>query len=174
MTTPLSAAYPIEPSRMPTATRSTATERNAGEGPGELAVVDPRAPRFGQSITTTALAAGIVLGRPVLVYLVAAVLGLAVASGWRYDLYAVLWRRGVRPLLEPAEPEPAAPHRFAKLLGATGTSLASVLLVGGYPVAGYAVAAAVAVAAGLAASTGICIGCRMYRGVAVFRRLDVV
>lgn len=159
---------------MPTATRSSVTERSAGEGPEEIAVVDPRAPRFGQALTATGLLAGIAFDRPVLVYLVAAVLGLAVASRWRYDLYAVLWRRVVGRVVEPAEPEPAAPHRFAKLLGATGTIPASALLVGGVPVAGYAVAAAVAVAAGLGATTGVCIGCRMYRSVSAFRRLDVI
>lgn len=141
---------------------------------GGVALVDPRAPRFGQAITAGGLALGVALREPVLVYAVAAVLLTAVLSRWKYDPYGLLWRRLVGTVVQAVEPEPAAPHRFAKLLGAVGTTLASALLVGGPPLAAYAVAGLVAVAAGLAATTGICIGCRMYRSVALFRRLDVV
>lgn len=137
-------------------------------------MVDPRAPRFGQAITTAVLALGLVLQVPALVYAIATVLVLSVVSRWRIDLYAVLWRRVVSRLVEPTTPEPAAPHRFAKLMGATGTAMASVLLLAGLPIIGYVVAGLVALAAGLAATTGICLGCRMYRSVSFFRRLDVV
>lgn len=137
-------------------------------------MVDPRAPRFGQTITTTVLALGVVLQIPTLVYAIAAVLVVSVLSRWQVDLYAVLWRRVVSRLVAPATPEPAAPHRFAKLMGATGTALASVLLLAGLPIVGYVVAGLVALAAGLAATTGICLGCRMYRSVSFFHRLDVV
>jgi len=137
-------------------------------------MVDPRAPRFGQTITTAVLALGVVLQVPALVYAITAILVVSVISQWRLDLYAVLWRRVVSRMLEPTTPEPAAPHRFAKLMGATGTALASVLLLAGLPIVGYVVAGLVALAAGLAATTGICLGCRMYRSVSFFHRLDVV
>lgn len=137
-------------------------------------LVDPRAPRFGQAITASALGLGVVLQVPALVYVIAVILVVAVVSRWRLDLYAVLWRHGVSTLVEPTTPEPAAPHRFAKLLGATGTALASGLLLAGVPLVGYVVAGLVALAAGLAATTGICLGCRMYRSVSFFHRLDVV
>lgn len=140
----------------------------------EVAVVDPRAPRFGQAITATGLLAGIAFDRPGLIFLVTAILVVAVASGWRFDPYALLWRRLAGTVIEPETPEAAAPHRFAKLLGAAGTTLASALILGGAPVAGYGVAGAVAFAAGLAATTGICLGCRMYRSVSLFRRLNFV
>lgn len=149
---------------------SAQSEMEASDPP----LVDPRAPRFGQAITASALALGVVLQVPAFVYAIAAILVISVVSRWQLDLYAVLWRRVVSPAVDPATPEPAAPHRFAKLLGATGTALASVLLVAGVPLAGYAIAGLVALAAGLAATTGICLGCRMYRSVSFFHRLDVV
>lgn len=138
-------------------------------------LVDPRAPRFGQTITALGLGGAITLDLPLLLYATAAVLLGAVLSGWRIDLYAVLWRTVMIPILgRPQEREPAAPHRFARVLGAIGGGLASVLVLIGVPLAGYVVAGAVALLAALAASTGICLGCRMYRQVAFFRRLNVV
>lgn len=141
----------------------------------EAAMVDPRAPRFGQTLTALGLLGGILLAEPLLVLGVTAVLVTAVATGYRADLWAVLWRRGaVRVVGRPTEHEPAAPHRFAKVLGAGMTALASLLLLVGFPTAGYAVAGLVAALAGLAAVTDVCVGCRMYRGVSLFRRLGVV
>lgn len=151
-------------------TTTTGTTRTDPEEP----LVDPRAPRFGQAITTTLLLVGIAFGQPPAIYAVAIVLGAAVVSGWRLDLYAVLWRALGPVAGAPAEREPAAPHRFARLLGAVGTALASALLLAGFAVAGYAVAAAVAAAAGLAATTGLCLGCRLYREVGAARRLGVL
>ncbi|WP_440772739.1 DUF4395 domain-containing protein [Natronorubrum sp. DTA28] len=140
-----------------------------------IAYVDPRAPRFGQSITATLLLIGVVFTQPVLVYAVAAILGLAVVSRWRLDPYRLCWEHVVIPILgRPDEPEPAAPHRFAKLLGAVGAGLASVLLVVGLPTVGYAIAAVVALLAGLAATTGFCLGCRMYRQVSFLRSRNVL
>lgn len=146
------------------------------DGPTDgVALVDPRAPRFGQAITATLLLLGVGLGEPALVYLVAIILLTAVLTRWRVDLYALLWRHGMlRIVAPPAEREPAAPHRFAKLLGAAGTLLASVLILGGATLAGYALALAVAALAALAAVTGICLGCRMYRHVGFLRHHDVV
>jgi hypothetical protein len=140
-----------------------------------VALVDPRAPRFGQALTALFLLAGIGLVEPRLVVAVAVVLVTAVGTGYRVDLWGALWRHAAaRAVGRTAEREPAAPHRFAKLLGAVMTALASGLLLAGVPVAGYAIAGVVALLAGLAAATGVCLSCRMYRGVALFRRLGVV
>lgn len=144
--------------------------------------VDPQAPRFGQVITASALVVGIALGEPLFVLAVAVILGTAVLSGWRLDLYATLWRRVmVRIVGPPTEREPAAPHRFAKLLGASFTTIATVLLyaapvvdVPALSLAGYAVAGLVALLAAVAGIGDYCIGCKMYRQVGFFRRLDVV
>lgn len=138
-------------------------------------LVDPRAPRFGQAVTATVLLAGVVFGVPSAVYAIAVILGLAVISGWRLDLYGLVWKFVLIPLVgRPPERESAAPHRFAKLLGAVGTAIASVLLLANLPLAGYAVAFLVAALAGLAATTGFCLGCRMYREVSVLQRIGVV
>ena len=155
---------------------TTETERRPETGvSSDLAHVDPRAPRFGQALTTLGLGGAVLLDRPVLLFATAAVMAAAVVSGWRLDVYAALWRTLALPVVgPPAEPEPAAPHRFARVLGATGAILATALLLAGFSLAGYLVAGAVAALAGFAAVTGICVGCRMYRQVAYFRRLNVV
>lgn len=138
-------------------------------------LVDPRAPRFGQAITATGLTAGILLQQPVFIYAIAVILGTALFSGWRLDLYATLWRTVMIPVVgKPAKREPAAPHRFAKLMGAGFTIGASAFLLVGLPLVAYVLAGMVAVLAGLAATTGLCIGCRMYKQVSFFRRLGLV
>jgi hypothetical protein len=139
--------------------------------------VDPRVPRFGQGLTASLLAVAIVFGVPWLVGLVALSLTLAVGSRWRLDLYGLLWRHAVVPLVgPPSRTEAAAPHRFAKLIGATFTLAGTppVLIGGPYVLAGYALAGIVAVLAGLAATTGFCVGCRLYGQLAVARRLNLV
>lgn len=137
-------------------------------------MVDPRAPRFGQAITASGLLAGVLLDIPALIYAVAAVLFVAAASGWRIDLYGIVFKTLVKPRLPPAKPESAVPHRFAKLIGVVGTAVATGFLVFGLTLAGYAIAVIVAIAAGLAATTGYCIGCRLYSQVSLFRRLSLV
>lgn len=156
-------------------THQTAASTGGPDGGGAADRVDPRAPRFGQSITATLLALAVVLQVPLLVGVVAVILGTAVVSRWRHDPYAALWRHGVRRVVgPPVELDTAAPHRFAKLLGAVGTALGSLAFLAGVPLAGYLLAAAVALAAGLAAATGYCLGCRLYGQVRFFQRLDVV
>lgn len=158
-----------------TATSQRTERGETSSGDGAVALVDPRAPRFGQALTTAGLAGAVALDAPPLLYATAAVLVAAVASGWRVDVYALLWRHAILPVVgPPTEREPAAPHRFARVLGAVGATLASAAVLAGVPLVGYALALAVAALAGLAASTGLCVGCRMYRQVALFRRLDVV
>lgn len=143
-----------------------------GDPPEE---VDPRAPRFGQGVTAILLGAGIILQEPVLVYVVALLLGSAVVSGWRLDVYALFWRYAASGFVgERGHRESASPHRFAKLMGAAFTAIGSVALLLGFPLLGYLFAGIVAALAALAALTGICVGCRMYRQVRFFQRLGVV
>lgn len=139
------------------------------------AQVDPRAPRFGQTVTALGFGSAIALDLPVLVYLVTAVLVAAVVSSWRVDLYGFLWRRVMVPMVgRPSDREPVAPHRFARVMGAVFGTFGSALLVAGYQVAAYGVLAVVVLLAGLAAATGICVGCRMYRQVQFVQRLGLV
>ncbi len=162
-------------------TSHPATTQRPTEAPNRH-LVDPRAPRFGQALTAIGLVAGIALEEPALVVAVTAILVTAVLSGWRIDLYGLVWKRLVGPVLDPpAETEAASPHRFAKLMGAGFTTVASLLLVGGVAVgsptavvAGYAVAGFVALLAGVAAALDLCVGCRLYRQFAFAQRLGWV
>ncbi len=146
------------------------------------AMVDPRSPRFGQTVTALGLVAGIAFQQPIFVFAIATVLVVSAVSGWRLDLYGFVWRTVMIPIVgEPATKEPAAPHRFAKLLGAGFTTLASLLLLAtlaGAPatlaVGGYALAGIVGVLAIVAAAFDYCLGCKMYRQVSFFRRLGWV
>ena len=163
---------------MATATE-TATQADHAEGTDDGAdgfvLVDPRAPRFGQTLTTLGFGSAIALDLPVLVYAVTVVMTAAVISGWRIDLYAFLWRNVMLPFVgKPVEREAAAPHRFARVMGAIFGILGSALLLAGLPLAGYAAVGIVVVLAGLAAATGICLGCKMYRQVQFFQRLGLV
>ena len=163
---------------VPTGTESTSTARDSSS----VTPVDPRAPRFGQVITATVLSIGVVFREPALVLAIAVVLGVSVLSRWRLDLYSILWRNVLIPLLgKPTATEPAAPHRFAKLMGATFTAVATILLlVGswmslpGLVVTGYAMAGLVAALAAVAGIGDYCIGCKLYRQVSFFRRHDIV
>lgn len=149
----------------------TTTRSDPPGGPS----VDPRIPRFGQVLTATGLLVGIALGLPALIYLVMAALVIPPATRWTYDPYVVLWRTVLHSRVgDPQALEPAAPHRFAKLLGALGTVTASVLLALGYTTVGYSIAGLVAIAAGLAGLTGLCIGCHLYTQVTFFKRHSFV
>lgn len=141
------------------------------------ALVDPRAPRFGQTLTAGLLTLGILLQQPLLIVIVTTVLVGAVLTRWRVDAWGLLWRYGAsRFVAPPAERDHAAPHRFAKVMGAAFTLVATGLLLAGGPftVAGYVVAGLVALLAGVAAALRICIGCRLYRQVGFVRRLGLV
>jgi hypothetical protein len=159
----------------PSDVHSTAADPSGADAPGVGDLVDPRAPRFGQSITALATGAFVATGRPEPLFAVAAILAVSVLSGWRVDLYAVVWRRAVAPIVGPPDRrEPAAPHRFAKLLAMAFTLGASVLFVAGSVLPAMVVAGLVAVLAGVAAAFDVCVGCRMDREVSYVRRLGVV
>lgn len=151
-------------------------------GTSNMTRIDPRAPRFGQTVTMAVLLLGIGLQHPYFILAIAILLNTAVLSGWRLNLYSLLWRHGLNPLVgSPNEREPAAPHRFATLMGASMSTIATILLFGA-PVVdlpnlallGYAVALVHAGAGAIGGIGDYCIGCRMYKQVAFFRRLGVV
>lgn len=160
--------------------RTTATTQSHPDS--RMAMVDPRAPRFGQLNTATLLTVGIVVREPILIALVAGILLTAVITKWRINLYGLVWQRLMTPFVgPPSETEPAAPHRFANLMGAAFTSLATILLYGAMPAelpilagAGYAIAGLVALLAAIAAIGDYCIGCKLYTHVSTVRRLNLV
>lgn len=139
-------------------------------------MVDPRAPRFGQGVTTVMALGGVVLQEPVLIYILTALLVVAVASRWRIDPYRFLWLR-VRRFVDPSTTmESALPHRFARVVGAIFTSVASLCLVvagvtgiGSLALAGYGLIVIVGVLAALGAFANFCLGCQMYRQVSLFK-----
>ena len=123
------------------------------------------------------------LREPVLIYAIALLLVIPVVSRWRIDPYALLWRGVVRRFVDaPMETESATPHRFARVLGAIGSSLASALLLltavaPGTTVTtaiGYVIALAVGLLAALGASTGLCLGCKLYGQVSYLKRQGVL
>lgn len=161
-----------------TVSESTSTP---SETPG-VTMIDPRAPRFGQTATMSVLLLGIILQEPLFILAIALLLNVAVLSKWRINLYGLFWRHVMIPIVgQPEDPEPAAPHRFAKLMGASMSAVASILLFSAPAVnlpslalLGYAVAVVHAGAAAIGGIGNYCIGCRMYKQVAFFRRLGVV
>ncbi|WP_178916883.1 DUF4395 domain-containing protein [Natronomonas gomsonensis] len=161
---------------------ATHTASGAASSAGGFDLVDPRAPRFGQTLTAVGLAAGIALGEPLFVFGITAVLVVSVVSRWRVDLYGFLWQSlALSVVAAPERREPAAPHRFSKLMGAAFTAVASGFLSLGVIAesatamyVGFAVAGIVALLAGTVAGLDYCIGCRLYQQVSFFRRLGLV
>ena len=73
--------------------------------------------------------------------------------------------RAVRPLLRPQGPvgfEPAAPPRFAQLLGTVVLTAATVAFIAGADTLGWALSLLVVALAALAATTRVCVGCILY------------
>ena len=144
--------------------------------------VDARAPRFGQAVTAVLALGSIALQEQVLVYALTALLVVPVVSRWRLDPYGFVWKRGIRRVLgPPGELESAIPHRFARVVGAVFTTGATALFVAAWAtgvgplgLAGYGLAAVVGLLAALSATTGLCVGCRMYRQVGLFRDLGLL
>lgn len=144
--------------------------------------VDPRAPRFGQGVTATIAVAGVALQLPALVYAITLLLVVPVVTRWRIDPYGLVWKHGIRKVLDPpAETESPIPHRFARVIGAVVTTLATAFLLAGgaggvsiLVLVGYGLAAFVGLLAALSAVTGFCLGCRMYRQVSLFHGLRLL
>ncbi|MEH3076268.1 DUF4395 domain-containing protein [Quadrisphaera setariae] len=133
--------------------------------------LDPRSPRFGAAITSVLLAVTLVLAltdgtQAAGVVLLAALAGLFAWGGFagiRRHPYAALFRRFVRPRLEPpGELEDPAPPTFAQRVGLVITAAGVLLALVGVPFAAAAAAAAALVAALLNAAFDICLGCLLY------------
>lgn len=129
--------------------------------------IDPRGPRFGAAVTVVLLVVALVLGPAPAGLAVLAVQLLAFAAGallgLAYQPWGVLYRRLVRPRLQPpAELEEEAPPRFAQLVGLV---FAVVGFAGGLlaaPVVFYLALGLALVAAFLNAVFDFCLGCELY------------
>ncbi len=140
-------------------------------------VVDVRGPRFAAWITTVVLVAALIVSAAsppaaaVILGLQAAVFAIGAVGGPRRHPYGRLFALAVAPRLGPVkEREPAAPLKFAQLVGLVFALVAAAGFGAGAFVLGVAAAAAALVAAFLNAAFGICLGCQLYPMVARLRR----
>src|SRR4051812_2300843 len=131
-------------------------------------LLDPRGPRFAAALTTVVLVVILVTGSGLLALAQAVVFALAAANP-RWSPYGLVYRALLAPRLgRPSELEPAAPVRFAQLVGLVFATVAAVGYLAGVPVLGFVAAAFALVAAFLNAAFGLCLGCEAYLA---FRRL---
>jgi len=129
--------------------------------------IDPRGPRFNQSVLALGLALGFVLQLWYVAPLFAAVLFIGAAFGPAYGPFLRLFAALIKPrLAPPKELEDPRPPRFAATIGVIFLVAATVAFVAGATVVGWILALIVAALAGLAAATGICVGCEIYLVVA--------
>jgi hypothetical protein len=131
-------------------------------------LLDPRGPRFAAAVTTLVLIAVLVTGSGWLA-LAQAVVFAATALSPRRGPYGLLYRAVLAPrLARPTELEPAAPVRFAQLVGLVFSLVATVGYLAGQPIVGLVFAGFALIAAFLNAAFGLCLGCEVYLA---FRRL---
>lgn len=128
-------------------------------------MVDRNGMRFGAGLSAAAIVIAFAVDADVVIPIVAVALGIGAAFGPSRSPMSLLFKglrasvlRGMRP-----DPEPAAPPRFAQIVG-TAFLLASTLALFVYEAEaiGWGLALVVAVLQALLATTGICIGCEMY------------
>jgi hypothetical protein len=140
--------------------------------------VDVRGPRFAAWVTTVVLitallvaavsvpAAAVILGLQTVVFAIGAALGP------RRHPYGRVFAIVVAPRLSPAtEREPAAPLKFAQLVGFAFGVVGTAAFAFGAPLVGVIATAFALFAAFLNAAFGICLGCQIYPLVARFRRV---
>lgn len=139
-------------------------------GPGTTAgQVDIRGPRFVAWVTTVVLVIALLLAAvaapagAVLIAVQTVVFALGAALGPRRHPYGLLYARFVAPRLGPvAETEPAAPLRFAQLLGFVFTTVSLLAFLLGVSAVGALFAGFALFAAFLNAAFGVCLGCKIY------------
>ncbi|MEU7003562.1 DUF4395 domain-containing protein [Nonomuraea sp. NPDC046570] len=118
---------------------------------------DPRALRFGATITTLVLALVLLTGSWWLLAAQAVVFALGVA---RVSPYTMLFKVLVRSA--PKETEDARPPRFAQAVGLIFAVAGLVGFVTGITPLALGATAAALLAALLNAAIGLCLGCEMY------------
>lgn len=134
------------------------------ESPKTSNLIDARQPRLGQGITGTLLVLNFVLGLdPVIIPVLAVVMGSASLLGPKFNLYAYLFKALKDRFGPPKELEEPWPPRFANLLGFVFLTIASIAFyVFDSSVVAWGVGLLVAALALLAAITGVCVGCEFF------------
>jgi len=131
-------------------------------------LLDPRAPRFAAAVTTAVIVAVLITGSGWLALVQAAVFAVTAVDP-RRGPYGLVYRALVAPRLgRPVELEPAAPVRFAQVIGFAFTLVAAVGYLSGATALGVVMTAFALIAAFLNAAFGLCLGCEAYLA---FRRL---
>jgi hypothetical protein len=131
-------------------------------------LLDPRGPRFAAAVTSVVLVLVLVFSSGWLA-LVQALVFAVTAANPRFGPYGLLYRWLLAPrLARPTELEPAAPVRFAQLVGLVFTAVAALGYLAGVPVVGIVATALALIAAFLNAAFGLCLGCEVYLA---FRRM---
>jgi hypothetical protein len=124
--------------------------------------LDPRGQRFAAGLTSIVLVVILLTGWGWLALLQAVVFAIT-ALDPRKGPYGLIFRTLVRPRLgPPAELEPAAPVRFAQLVGFTFITVAAAGYLTGVTALGVVFAAFALLAAFLNAAFGLCLGCEAY------------
>lgn len=121
-------------------------------------MIDPRGPRFAAWVTTAVLAAVLLTASTALLAAQATVFALGAAG---HNPYALFWKKFLKRT-PPAELEPAAPPRFAQLVGLAFALTGTIALALGATTVGLIATGAAMAAALLNAAFGICLGCEMY------------
>ena len=133
--------------------------------PSTTTMVDVNVPRFNQSLVALLTGVGFLLDQPILVAVTFAVLAVSVLGGPTFALFTRLYVGLIRPRVHPdgpAEFEPAAPPRFAQILGTGFLGAATVALYAEMTTLGWTLTLVVTALAALAATARICVGCLIY------------
>jgi hypothetical protein len=135
----------------------------------KVPVIDARAPRFNQGVIAAACLAALLSGWWPLLTLAALQLGLTLTFGPRVCLGCLAYFKLVQPRFGRGPTKDARPVRFANFVGFVFLAAASLAHATGHAQLGWALAALVGALALLAALSGVCVGCEMYRLLAILR-----
>jgi predicted small integral membrane protein len=141
---------------------STAAVTRTVDPWSDLDWIDARAPRTNHAFVALLSIAAIAIGWEWLVALIAAQLIVGVTFGRRFCLACYLYFAVIQPRVGEGRIEDARAPRFANLLGAAFTTLATAAFLAGVAGAGWALTGVVAILSAFSAVTGICVGCVIY------------
>jgi hypothetical protein len=124
--------------------------------------LDPRGQRFAAAVTSIVIIVVLATGWGWLA-LAQAVVFAVTAADPRRGPYSFVYRALVLPRIgPPAEREPAAPVRFAQVVGFVFLTVAAIGYLSGVTALGVTFAAFGLLAAFLNAAFGLCVGCEVY------------
>jgi uncharacterized protein DUF4395 len=125
--------------------------------------IDPRGPRVGAALTTVVLAVVLLTGSGWLLAAQAVVFAVGAIGGLRFAPYGVLFRRFVRPRLEPPSTlEAESPPRFAQAVGLGFAVVGAIGYLAGVTPLGVVATGFALGAAFLNAAFDFCLGCEVH------------